>query len=167
MLTDLLGYELYKLMIADLDGSGDPTAQRFKDLVDGAEFQNDYRFAQTLKWNGFRNDEKQSFIAYFMFYKYVERTHSLMSGIGNVLLKAENGERFDPYLKTTAAWSRMQELYGYIDSDYEELYPVSMRGAETSLFNELPSAYNFLYANKETYPEWVFKPKWDVTVFGL
>ena len=31
----------------------------------------------------------------------------------------------------------------------------------------LPSAYNFLYTNKEDYPEWIFKVKYDKDIFSL
>lgn len=167
ILTDLLGYSLYSLLKADLNESGNPQSTRFINLINGSEFQNDFRFTKTLKWIGLKNSQKKSLIAYYVFFKYVERNFSKMSEVGDVMLKAENGERFDSFHKTTLAWENMQKLYGKIPAKYEDIYPEMVLCSEAPLFNDLSSAYNFLYANKETYPEWVFKPKWDVTIFGL
>lgn len=167
VLTDLLGYSLYKALIADLDGNGNPQSQRFIDLINGAEFSNDYRFTQTLKWNGFANAEKKSLIAYFTYYKWLKKNHSHLSDVGNTKPEAENAERFDPTFKAVNAWQRMLDLYGEVPEEYSEVIPSVLQASETCLFNDEPSAYNFLYANKETYPEWIFKPKWTINSFGL
>ncbi len=166
ILKSLLGYDLWKLLIADLDAGGNPQAARFTNLVDGAEFTNTYNFTKTLKWNGIRNTEKLSFSAYYMFFKYVDRNHSKLSGVGNVKLKAENAERVSPVIKTTKAWSDMLDLYGRIPSQYEDFYVNPIQGSNLPCeFNGLSSAYNFLYANKSTYPEWIFTPQWDALEF--
>ncbi len=167
VLTKLLGYTLYKAMIDDLDGSGDPQTARFVNLIDGSEFQHSYgNITQTLKWNGFRNTEKLSLSAYYTFYKYVERNVTKMSGVGNTDLKAENADKVSPIRKMTDAWYEMRKLYGIIPP-YTR-WSQSVEGSSLPCtFNDLPSAYNFLFANKETYPEWIFTPKGSVNIFGV
>jgi len=167
VLTQLLGYTLHKAMIADLDDNGDPQTARYINLIDGSEFQHAYgNIAQTLKWNGFRNTEKLSLSAYYTFYKYVERNVTKMSGVGNTDLKAENAEKVSPIRKMTDASYEMRKLYGIIPS-YAR-WENSIEGNNLPCtFNDLSSAYNFLFANKETYPEWIFTPIQGVNIFGL
>lgn len=157
VLLKLLGYSLFKAMNADLDGSGNPQEQRFVDLVDGSEFQHTDGFAQTLKWEGFRNDQKLSLCADYVFYEYIKRTAQKISGVGNVDIKAENAQKVSPVQKLSSAWYRMRELYGIVPPHIKWRNPV--KGSDLScVFDSRPSAYNFLFANKENYPEWVFTP---------
>ncbi|MBT3206945.1 MAG: hypothetical protein HN347_01210 [Bacteroidetes bacterium] len=168
ILTQLLGYSLYKLLLADLDGDGNPQTERFTNLIDGAEFTNDYIGTdQTLKWNGFRNTAKISLIAYYVFYKYVERNANQMSVVGNTDLKSEDSDKVSPIRKMTDAFYEMRKLYGIIPP-YIRFWHDSVLGSELpSVYNDLSSAYNFLFANKVTYPEWVFTPQKGVNIFGL
>jgi len=163
----LLGYTLKNALNDDLDVNGDPQTARFIALVDGSEFQHTYgNITQTLKWNGFRNSQKISFCSYYTYYRYVERNATKMSGVGNTDLKAENAEKVSPIRKMTDAWYLMRKLYGIIPpyTRWED----SVLGSDLPCtFNNLSSAYNFLYANKETYPEWIFTPIKGVNIFGL
>jgi hypothetical protein len=163
----LLGYSLNEALNDDLDGNGDPQSVRFIALVDGSEFQHTYgNLTQTLKWKGFRNDEKISLCAYYTYYKYIERNVTKMSGVGNTDLKAENAERVSPIRKMTDAWYLMRKLYGIIPT-YTR-WKNSVLGSDLPCtFNNLSSAYNFLFANKETYPEWIFTPIKGVNIFGI
>jgi hypothetical protein len=166
---DLLGYELNKALEADLNGSGVPQTQRFIDLVNGAEFTHPDT-EQLLKWIGFVNTEKESMIAYYVYYNYVYYKNFHLSGIGSTKIKSENAERVSPFDKLQLSWSKFQKLYAGFDYDINECY-FSEHGTKVEdlngTFNALPSAYNFLYANKEDYPEWVFTVKYDKDIFSL
>ena len=165
---DLLGYELNKALEADLDG-GVPQTQRFIDLVNGAEFTHPDT-EQLLKWIGFVNTEKESMIAYYVYYNYVYYNNIHLAGIGSVLIESENSKRESPFDKLQLSWEKFQKLYAGFDYEINERC-FSENGIKVAdlagTFNTLPSAYNFLYANKENYPEWVFTVKYDKDIFDL
>ena len=138
-------------------------------MVNGAEFTHPDT-EQLLKWIGFVNTEKESMIAYYVYYNYVYYNNIQLSGIGSVDVEAENAKRISPFDKLQPAWEKFQKLYAGFDYDINEWY-FSEEGVKVDdlngVFNTLPSAYNFLYTNKENYPEWVFTVKYDKDIFSL
>jgi hypothetical protein len=163
ILIQLLGYKLYSLLIADCTNYV-PATTKYQDLVNGKEFvYNDI----TYKWNGFKNTDKQSLIAYYVFYKYVERDVTRLYGTGVGISPNGNGwERVSPVNKLCAAWERMRELYGKIPDEYKGMSPIigaSLPGVQ----GYEPTAYNFLYANITDYPDWIFTPQWNINQFGI
>jgi hypothetical protein len=89
-----------------------------------------------------------------------------MSGVGNSEIKAENADKVSPIRKMTDAWYEMRKLYGITSSFTSWGYPV-LGSDLPGTFDHYPSAYNFLYANKSTYPEWIFTPIGGVNIFGI
>jgi len=164
---DLLGYELNKLLEADLV-EGVPQTQRFIALVNGAEFTHPDN-NRLLKWIGFVNTNKESLFAYYIYYHYVNNNNVHLSGIGSVSVQAENAVKVHPFDKLQIAWSKFLKLYSGFDFFENEYF--SEDGTEVDslpgTFNSLPSAYNFMYANKESYPEWIFKPQYNKDIFSL
>jgi hypothetical protein len=76
--------------------------------------------------------------------------------------------RASPVNKLCAAWERMRELYGKIPAEYKPVYVRPILGSNlSSVFNADPSAYNFLFANKTDYPDWIFTPQWNINAFGI
>jgi hypothetical protein len=170
ILIQLLGYKLYSLLIADLTGEGGvPVTQIYIDLVNGAEFTHEFGGEEiTLKWEGLKNTAKQSLIAYYTYFKYVEREVTHLSQLGIVLTDTMKGIRASSLPKMIAAWERMRELYGKMPPDYKQFYSGPIKGTNLSyVFNCDASAYNFLYANKEDYPDWIFTPQWNINAFGI
>jgi hypothetical protein len=170
-LIQLLGYKLYSLLIADCTGVGDiPVTQKYIDLVNGAEFTHVYRGEEiTLKWEGLKNSSRISLIAYYVFYKQLERDVSRLYGTGVSIAPAGNGwERVSPENKLIASWERMRELYGKIPVEYKRYYGRTLNGTTLyGAYNCDPSAFNFLLANKENYPDWIFTPQWNINAFGI
>jgi len=171
VLVKLLGYPLYTALIADCTGEGGiPVTQKYIDLVDGKEFTHIFLGkSYTLKWEGLKNSAKISLIAYYVFYKYVERHLVELHGKAlTVLPKGKDWEKANPTFKLCDVWNRMRELYGKIPPEYKSyfLHPV-LADDLPDTFNMDPSAYNFLYANKATYTEWVFTPLWNINAFGI
>lgn len=153
----LLGYELRKKLYADLDGDGKPQADRFKALVNGAEFTiND----QLKKWSGLLNTNKESLISYYAFYKITERTTTHITSVGNRSVNAEATQIVSPIDKMLNAWDKMRYLYGVIPVRYID-------NPDLRVYNNLPSAYNFLLSNKDNYPEWIFTPIAGINYFGI
>jgi len=168
ILIDLIGYKLYSLLIADLDENKAPQSQIYKDLVNGAEFTHSFAGVETLlKWKGLKNASKQSLLAYYTFFKYVERDVTHLSGAGVILAKGEKGNRSSSVNKMINAWERMRKLYGLIPPQFKRDYDYPMPLGFLGTFNSDPSAYNFLFANKANYPDWVFKPQWNINAFGI
>ena len=107
ILISLLGYKLYSLLIADLNESLVPVTKKYIDLVNGAEFQHEATFGETitLKWEGLKNTQKESLIANYVFYMMVERETTHLSGIGNTELKTEFAQRVSPMNKMILLYS--------------------------------------------------------------
>lgn len=169
LLINLLGYKLYSLLVADCT-LGVPATQIYKDLVNGVEFVHDPDGeAITLKWEGLNNTSLQSPLAYYVFFKYVERDVTRLYGTGVSMAQTDKGfERVSPVNKMASAWERMRELYGKIPLEYKEYFYKPILGSDLSYtFNADPSAYNFLYANKTNYPTWRFTPVWNINAFGI
>jgi len=164
VLISALGYELYALLIADLDDNGIPQTERFVSLVNGIVFTNDfYGKEYPLMWDGLKSTTNQSFLAYYIFYKYVERNATHLADVGNISLDADSGKRVSPINMMRNAWYSMRGKYGIIPVQYRGRYRLPLN-VESSLivFNNDPSIYNFLIANVDTYPEWVYNPIWGM-----
>lgn len=162
ILISALGYKLYSLLIADCTNFV-PATQKYKDLVNGVEFEHESITGETitLKWEGLKNTQKQSLIAYYVYCKLLERESIHLSDVGTLVLKSEGGERVSPYDKMIMAWDRMRELYGKFPAQMFSRYGnISQKGENFSIFNDDPSLFNFMYANKDNYPDWRFKPVW-------
>lgn len=169
ILISLLGYKLYSLLLADLS-NGEPQTQKYIDLVNGAEFTHTFDGVDyTLKWEGLINTGKISLIAYYVYYKYVERNVSSFYGTGVSMANTQEGwSRVSPESKMINAWERMRELYGKWPPEYKQYYPYPILGTDLSeTFDLLPSAYHFLLKNKTDYPDWVFTPLWNLNKFGI
>jgi len=169
ILIQLLGYKLYALLMADCNGTGGvPVTQKYIDLVNGATFEHSFAGVETtLKWEGLKNTAKLSLIAYYTFYKYVERDVTHLSGTGTILTPSGKGSRASSVNKLCNAWERMRELYGKIPPEWKRYYPHPILGTSTRVFDMEPSAYNFLYVNRLDYPDWVFTPQWNINAFGI
>ena len=167
ILMSLLGYKLYKLLMADLV-NGIPQTDIYKDLVDGAEFTLTFKGVDyLLKWEGLKNTALQSLIAYYVYFKYIERdiTRNYGTGISMAVPAANNSgwQRVSSVPKLCMVWDHMRELYGKIPAEYKKCY----LDYTSSAFNNDPSAFNFLYVNKVNYPDWVFTPLWNINAFGI
>lgn len=167
ILIKLLGYKLYSLLIADLVDD-EPQTQIYIDLVSGKEFTLSYNGTDyTVKWEGLANTAKQSLIAYYTFYEYVQRNITSFYGTGVSQANVQEGwQRVNPSSKLINAWERMREIYGKFPPEYKVCRPIP--ASELSEVFELSgSAYNFLLTNKADYPDWVFTPLWNLNEFGI
>lgn len=145
VLMDLLGYELYKDLIAN------PTNARWVAFIEGAEYTvtNGDR-DQVVKWNGLENDEKISLISYYIYFMYMRDLVTKTDMSGETLSDNENSQRISPSDKMSNAWNRHLELYG------------SVRDGLL-----VPSAYRYLTEKEDDFPEWVFTKKESVNSFDI
>lgn len=173
ILINLLGYELYTEFIAAIALPGPD--QKWLDLRDGAEFTMEYNGQDiTLKWEGLINDEKISLIAYYCYYKIRKRDVSLTTSVNEVRGKLENSETVNETRKIINAWRLMLSLYGETECSYNGFNWTSRAVeyfdkylSEYDTYNDLPSAFNFLNANRADYPDWRFTPRANLNEFGI
>lgn len=134
VLKNLLGYDEYKAMI---DGTANSP---YKELIEGAEYEVQYNGnTRTVKWNGLQNEDKISLLAYYVYCYYMRNLVSSTQSVGETKSKQENSYNADIYAKVLAADTLFEELYGYYGQD-----------------KLVPSAYNYLYAHKDDFPNWEF-----------
>jgi len=102
ILNKILGYSLTK---AFLDGLEETTIeQKWLDLKDGKEF---LYGGKTFKWIGFKNAEKRSILANYIYVKFTTETAVNVTGTGASLLQKENSIRIDNRGKQVEAWNEM------------------------------------------------------------
>lgn len=136
-LKKALGYELYKLFIAELPT---PASQRFTDILDGSDFTN-LTTNKLDHWDGLQNTEKESFLAYFAYFEYLEGVNETESGNGVTMNKFENSDKMSPIQKQVRAWSLGVEQYCKL--------------------------HDFIKANEAIYPEWDFTVVKKINVLGI
>ena len=159
ILKSLLGYTLYTELIDDLDVNGNPQTTKFINLVGGAEFTFETREGYTVstKWMGFRDSVRlKSLIAYYVYYQYRNEKESFNTNAGQKVNVSENSERASVIYKLVNTWNKMINLYGITPKGYEPEYFLNLDNYEH--YNILPSAYNYLLANKDDFSTWIFNP---------
>jgi len=143
ILEYLLGYSLAKLVIAYSGAS----EQRIKDIVDGKEYlQGTY----TVNWNGLKNSELVSLLAYYVYIEYLKDKTLSFQNVGVIESMVENGVNVGPSALIQRASLSLRELAGYYGQD---VYA--------------PSLFNFLRAYESTYPELIWKEYKLVNAFGI
>lgn len=136
-LEKALGYELYSLFNAELPT---PTTQRYIDILDGVEYTSDTT-GRLEKWNGLKNTNKDSFLAYFTYYYYLENAKTSASGQGTTSNQFQNSEKISPNFKQVLAYNLAVEGY-----------------------NKL---YDFMLTNEAVYPEWNWTQIKRINSFNL
>lgn len=144
ILIQLLGYDLAKLVLAYDSGT---SAQRIKDLVEGKEYaEGDYY----VKWNGLKNTEKVSILAYYTYIQYLKDHAVDFHNVGVVGSMNENGVNVGVPVLIQRVSSKLRVLIGYSGGD---IY--------------IASLYNFLLNHEASYPEWIFNEYKFDNSFGL
>jgi hypothetical protein len=169
ILVKLLGYHLYKEFIADLDESNVPQSDKFVKLLSGDEFSFVTYQGNTVncEWRGLvDSDLKQSVLAYYCFFQFMNYNNTQITTTGHKRTKAENAEYADIRMRLVDAWNNMQTWYGssfdYLGKD--ELY-LNQSNYEHS--NAYPSAFNYLLAKKADFTNWVFTPQDRLNYMGI
>jgi hypothetical protein len=173
VLRSLLGYRLWKEFTDALAG-GDPIDQKWLDLRDGAEFSFEVDgVTVNTKWEGLINSDKRSLIAYYVYCKSRENGLSTTTSINDVVGIPENAEKVNNSSKLVTAWNNFIKLYGSLDwyvlqsGYYSGLLGFNKYDTTYSYYNDHPSAYNFLNANRANYDNWEFQPIDKLNRFDL
>lgn len=121
----VLGRDLWQILSDQTEGSGLPTDERILNLLEGAEFT---LHGKVYYWGGFKNEEKISPIANYVFYQYVDERQIDFTLVGNVKSTTENNRVEDATPRLVYAWNRMVDMNRIL--------------------------FNYLKANKTLFPEW-------------
>lgn len=97
----------------------------YDDIKNGVEFVDSYSLSQ--KWDGFVAGNNP--IALYTYYHYMRANASTTFGIGESVAEIENARRVSPYFKMKTAWNEMVNLNWML--------------------------HEFLYANKDVYPDYI------------
>ena len=161
ILKSLLSVVLYDAFIAGI-AVGSP-AQKWLDLRDGADFTQDYKGTTiTLHWNGLINSDKLSLIAYYVYVKYWQNRQTFTTDVGEIDPRAENASKWNTIDKIVYAWREMRQLYGVTPKGFDKYLDNTH-----IVYNDLPSAYNFILANVNDYDDWFFEPKAIMNAIGI
>lgn len=125
ILIKSLGYDLYKAYIAGI-GAGTPS-QKWLDLRDGKEYLIDGIY---YRWRGFQNALKDSFIAYYVYYKITKDDPIFASSVGLRSVNTENSTPIDKGYKQSEVYNimvdqinEMHDFIEYQNSVDETTYP--------------------------------------------
>ena len=110
ILKKVLGYDLYAVFIAALAGT---PASKWTDLRDGADYDVS---GITYEWRGLINTEKDSLIAYYVFYKYTFMGMNTNSGVGIKMTNSENSTITDKRYVQIYAYNRMVDMIAEMDA---------------------------------------------------
>ena len=163
ILKNLLGYRLYDAL-KTIVALGEPYPTIWDDFINGAEFTFEFEGNTiTQKWNGLVNTDLISLISYYVYYQYRYENLSTTTSINDVQGIAENSTKVNDARKMVYAWNKGIELYGELPTwnffyKYHSTY---------EFYNDKPSAYNFLNANRSDYPNWVFSSLNRLNEFGI
>lgn len=105
LLTNLLGYELYKAYLAL------PGAARMVNLLSGDEFVN--RCGELTKWKGLvfiDGSLKKSLIANHVYYWFTRNQATNSTSGGEKTTKSENSVEASPRFKQSRAWNEMVDF---------------------------------------------------------
>jgi len=125
VLIMLLDYDLYTEMMAAYAAlPGTPLPEKWDKLINGTT----YTYAgKSIRWNGLINSDKKSFIANYVYCKYVKAKQFPQQQTGAVQPKNENSTASDGIANHTASWNEFVSLYEscyqFISSDLTS-YPL-------------------------------------------
>lgn len=164
-LKKVLGYELWKAVQAEIDAD---VYIVYADLIEGAEFSFEYNgHTINTKWEGLINSEKESPIANFIYYKYRKEVETINASIGEKRQKGENSTDASALKKMVDAWNGCVDMSGKQNRYYKKYTSFFLDNSNYEHISPDPSLFNFLLANIDDYPTWVFSPLWKENVFGI
>lgn len=139
VLIDAMGFELYTEFMANLT-DGD----KYQDILDGKTYTKNICGKDVeVRWNGLANSSKESLIAYYTYYYWMEDKAQDNSQTGVVGNTNENSKAITPNFKMVRAWNK-----------YVKLYQGEINSTQRSLAQFI---YDMNEETPDTYENWIFK----------
>jgi len=112
VLMGLLGYTLYTELMAAYAAftaeTSTPLPTKWDRLINGYTYTYG---AQTIRWNGFINSDKVSFLSYYVYCQRLKSKQTELSNAGATQPKNENSNVVDGIGLFTDSWNKFVELY--------------------------------------------------------
>lgn len=161
ILTKLLGTDLYDELIADLVNDV-PQTQKFIDLVDGKTFEFETTLGGSVKakYKGLK-----PIIAYYTYYYFRNHTETKVTVQGQKKNKAEISETVPVLPNLMYSFNKVVDLYGETPKYATKEYMLNRDVYKH--WDNRPSAFNYLLANKTDFENWVFEPIKKLNYFLL
>jgi len=125
-LMNLLGYDLYKELKAEIDSLPQVYSAKWGALVNGSEF---IVGGYTYKFDGLK-----AILPYIVYYHYLDDNITSYETIGAVLSNSENSRKTSVNDLMIAAWNKFARDYG----------------------NSNGSARNYIISNQANYQKWIY-----------
>jgi len=179
-LQKALGYTMFKEFETELEKDEGDIPQIWKDLRDGVEYDVTID-GNTIgtKWNGFKNDEEISPIAYFVYFKWIKENYAQLTGTGVGVSNKENATNYPPIFKSTASWNKYIKLTGNI-KDYvtKECFQYLKKYKNKKYYREDlsfiddsvkldQSLFMFLYHHRDDFTNWIFTNDIRLNVYEI
>ena len=173
VLIKALGVKTYNgLQTAITDASNvlDDLAEPWRSLVLGKEYDIDVCGQQiTVSWGGLVNDRKESLIAYYLFWYWMQDASNQQAYIATVQASMENAEVISPFNDMTLAWRNFIALYG--KCSYCKGNMVCLHEKTENSGNIERSLREFILDQNElvtdTFADWTWQPLKNQNRFGI
>ena len=173
LLKNVLGYLNFKDLDQYIDVNGDlvGATQKWIDFVNGVEYTYNN---EIYKWNGLLFQEgaqKESLIADYVFCKWLENEQSQMSGVGEVVINAQNAINVSGIERHVRVWNdfvmKYQGNYSYnVQPTY--WFKNGIRVTDwTSNYNGYVSMLEYLTHKEADFEPIPFKQYETINQFGL
>jgi len=172
VLTDLLGYAMYKDMQAAIAAApAIPLEAKWVALIEGEEFTYtpSNGVAVVTKWEGLKGANKKSLVAYYIYFRHRTKRQSYNAGVGiEVEAATENAINSSLYVKLTEVWNEFIAMYGTDCGDYQVPTDPTLYSYYYYEGEFIASAYNYLLSKQADFPNWKYKSQGgEINRFGL
>ena len=159
ILVLILGRDTYNSMIASLEATPGQTDTEWTRLRDGYEYTiTEGGVDYTVKWEGLKNSKLKSLLAYYVYVLFQTNNYQQNTALGVSIAKKENATGGDVRQLMINAYSKCAKLVGKypnVDEDQDYILPADIDEELLKKFE--PSLFNFMYYNKDDYPNWIFR----------
>lgn len=151
LLQDILGYELYKPLVAAFDQAEDDSSYTYEtrlgNILNGTEYTG--QDSRLHKWKGLvyvtESEVKGSLIANYVYWHWLKDQTTQTTGLGESATQAQNSTLTSPTIKMVKVWNefayQVQELFYFLQSN-QLSYP------EWTSFYKMAAARIFAPANQ-------------------
>lgn len=152
-LIKCLGYSMYKDLADNIDANEDSLIKvgsdaKWDELVNGKEY---VAKGKTKHWLGLRSKKpinseyyNKSFLAYYVYFKYMEYQHSSTTTVGEKQHKSANSYNTIPYGKVTRAWNQFVRMVQGDDSGPSFYSKNGLLGVDYYNKNNTVCLYDFI-----------------------
>lgn len=167
VLISAMGYSLYSALEAEIDSKGGDLSllvAPWNNLVNGEDYSIEVAGETVpVRWNGLDNDEKDSFIAYYVYYHYWVENVIKTSNTGFQKPRTENTDNAETFWKLARIHNEnFLDLYGQTEVDYIDNAKVYLHPARLDRYagNKHRSIKHYIEDKNDDTPDTFANFKW-------